>query len=54
MATYFGLKEDIIFFADKEGPDGTIYMEDMQVLQTLFPFITAHRTGDVPKVYVKL
>ena len=51
VATYFGLPAKIMFFSDREG---TIYMNDMKVLDTLFPMITAHRSGDTPEIYVRL
>lgn len=51
IAAYFTLREDLIFFADK---NDTIYMEDMQIMETLFPLIDAHVTGSVPEVYVLL
>ena len=38
VAAYFTLREDVIFFADEKGK---IYMEDMNIMETLFPMITA-------------
>jgi uncharacterized protein YneR len=37
-ASYFTLREDLIFFADEHD---TIYMEDMVIVETLFPLLTS-------------
>ena len=51
VAQYFTLREDLIFFADEKE---SIYMEDMNILETLFPLINAQTTGVVPKIKVLL
>ncbi len=38
VASYFTLREDLIFFADEHN---TIYMEDMSLIETLFPLHTS-------------
>ena len=54
VATYFGLPPNIMFFSDSSSASGKIYMKDMKVLHTLFPMITAHRSGVTPEIHVKL
>ena len=51
MSEHFGLPKNIIFFAD---PKGMIYMNDMNVLHTLFPMRTARRADEIPEIFVKL
>lgn len=51
VASYFTLREDLIFFADEQD---TIYMEDMRIIETLFPLLTAQTAGVVPKIKVLL
>lgn len=38
VASYFTLREDLIFFADEHD---AIYMEDMVIVETLFPLLTS-------------
>jgi len=41
----------LIFFADEQE---SIYMEDMNILETLFPLINVQTTGQVPRIMVIL
>jgi hypothetical protein len=51
VAQYFTLREDLVFFADE---NDCIFMEDMKIVDTLFPLINAQITGYEPQIKVLL